>query len=84
MGGHGAIKGEAWSPSGGWFFTPKNWKPNTMVVLGGLAAVGLATYVVGNKLQYVANQQEPDSTIERWNLAARKGRQQSATTAASN
>lgn len=74
----GAIKGEAWSPSGGWFFTPKNWRPNTLIVLGGLAVAGACTVILGNKLQYQSNTAEPDETIARWNAAAAKARQESA------
>lgn len=74
----GAIKGEAWSPSGGWFFIPKNWKPNTFIVIGGMTVVGIASLIVGNKLQYVANTAETDTTIQRWNNAAREVRAISA------
>lgn len=74
----GAIKGEAWSPSGGWFFIPKNWKSNTYFVLGGLAVAGVLSVVLGNKLQYQSNTAEPDETIARWNAAAAKARQESA------
>lgn len=78
MGGHGAIKGEAWSPSGGWYFTPKNAKPNTIIVLGGLAVVGVVTAVIGNKLTVQANPDNEDAVIARWNAAAAKARKDSA------
>lgn len=74
----GAIKGEAWSPSGGWFFVPKNWKPNTYLALGGLAVAGALSVVVGSKLQYQSNTAETDETIAKWNAAAAKARQASA------
>ena len=74
----GAIKGEAWSPAGGWFFIPKNANRNFAVVATGLVAFTAATWFLGSKLQFLSNEQEPDSTIDRWNSAARKARQDSA------
>lgn len=74
----GAIKGEAWSPSGGWYFIPKNWKPNTAVALGGLAVAAALSAFVGAKLQYQANTAETDETIAKWNAAAAKARQTAA------
>lgn len=74
----GAIKGEAWSPAGGWNFIPKNWKPNTVFVLAGLAGVAAVSWAVGSRLQYQSNTEKDDEIVERWNSAARKARQQSA------
>lgn len=74
----GAIKGEAWSPAGGWNFIPKNWKPNTAVVLAGLAGVAVVSWAVGSRLQYQSNSEKDDKTVERWNAAARRARQEAA------
>lgn len=68
----------AWSPSGGWFFTPKNYKANTLVITAGLVGVSLLAYAYGEKVGVQANTSIDDDTIAKWNSAAKKARESSA------
>ncbi|CCA69939.1 hypothetical protein PIIN_03879 [Serendipita indica DSM 11827] len=35
---------EVWSPAGGWWARPKNWKTNTVVVMGGVVALSYLVF----------------------------------------
>ncbi|KAI0791485.1 hypothetical protein BC629DRAFT_365268 [Irpex lacteus] len=37
---------EVWSPAGGWWTRPSNWKTNTAVAAAGIAALAYATWTV--------------------------------------
>ncbi|KAF9488478.1 hypothetical protein BDN71DRAFT_1457160 [Pleurotus eryngii] len=37
---------EVWSPAGGWWVRPSNWKSNTAVAFGGILALTYATWSV--------------------------------------
>ncbi|KAI0089445.1 hypothetical protein BDY19DRAFT_889584, partial [Irpex rosettiformis] len=37
---------EVWSPAGGWWTRPANWKANTAVVAAGIAAIVYGTWTV--------------------------------------
>ncbi|CAN6617874.1 hypothetical protein TRVA0_007S00958 [Trichomonascus vanleenenianus] len=66
------------SPSGGWFFIPKNWKFNTVVIGAGTLLVAAVTYELGERTTYKSNTEYDDETIARWNKAARQAREASA------
>ncbi|KAJ3821210.1 hypothetical protein F5880DRAFT_1466632, partial [Lentinula raphanica] len=36
---------QVWSPAGGWWVRPSNWKSNTFIVAAGIAGI---CYMVGN------------------------------------
>jgi len=40
-----------WTPSGGWFASPKNWKANTLVALGGIGLAALSTFSFSASLE---------------------------------
>lgn len=40
-----------WTPSGGWFASPKNWKANTLVVLGGIGLAAFSTFSLSASLE---------------------------------
>jgi len=43
-----------WTPSGGWFASPKNWKANTLVVLGGIGLAAFSTFSLSASLEVSA------------------------------
>ncbi|KAJ3771586.1 hypothetical protein FB446DRAFT_739753 [Lentinula raphanica] len=47
MGGDGRYPypKQVWSPAGGWWVRPSNWKSNTFIVAAGIAGI---CYMVGN------------------------------------
>ena len=53
MGGGTKIRfpSHVWTPTGGWYANPKNWKRNTMVVAGGIAFLSFLIYRKGESLQ---------------------------------
>ncbi|KAF9039703.1 hypothetical protein BDZ89DRAFT_374023 [Hymenopellis radicata] len=38
-----------WSPSGGWWVQPKNWKTNTLVVVLGTGVLSYGLFVISTK-----------------------------------
>lgn len=40
-----------WSPAGGWWHNPPNWKRNTVLVGLGIVAVNIAAFRLSNRLE---------------------------------
>ncbi|TFJ88645.1 hypothetical protein NSK_000214 [Nannochloropsis salina CCMP1776] len=40
-----------WTPSGGWFPNPKNWRANTLLVLGGIGVAAFSTFSLSASLE---------------------------------
>lgn len=40
-----------WSPAGGWWHDPVNWKRNTMVLVAGIGLVGMLIFNKGRSLE---------------------------------
>ncbi|EIN14631.1 hypothetical protein PUNSTDRAFT_81119 [Punctularia strigosozonata HHB-11173 SS5] len=41
-----------WSPAGGWWARPSNWKTNTAITAGGIAAIVLATWNISKDKEW--------------------------------
>ncbi|KAF9730927.1 hypothetical protein PMIN06_005799 [Paraphaeosphaeria minitans] len=54
MGGGGKIPypKHVWSPAGGWYAQPANWKANTFVMGGVLASIVGAVWMLSANLEY--------------------------------
>ncbi|KAL1607983.1 hypothetical protein SLS60_002922 [Paraconiothyrium brasiliense] len=54
MGGGGKIPypKHVWSPAGGWYAQPANWKANTFVMGAVLASIVGATWMLSANLEY--------------------------------
>ncbi|KAK7539443.1 uncharacterized protein J3D65DRAFT_618651 [Phyllosticta citribraziliensis] len=54
MGGGGKIPypKHVWSPAGGWYGQPKNWKANTAVIGSVLVGISVALFTTSANLEY--------------------------------
>ncbi|KAK3201381.1 hypothetical protein GRF29_185g754199 [Pseudopithomyces chartarum] len=54
MGGGGKIPypKHVWSPAGGWYAQPANWKANTFIMGAVVASLVGATWMLGARLEY--------------------------------
>ncbi|PVG03991.1 hypothetical protein CPB86DRAFT_312671 [Serendipita vermifera] len=43
-GGHYPYPKEVWSPAGGWWTRPANWKSNTLIIVGGIGALSYLVF----------------------------------------
>ncbi|KAG8759713.1 hypothetical protein FRC14_005197 [Serendipita sp. 396] len=43
-GGHYPYPKEVWSPAGGWWAQPKNWRVNTFIAMGGVTALAYLVF----------------------------------------
>lgn len=50
-GGHYAYPKGVWSPAGGWWADPKNWRRNTAVAFLGIAAISTVVFFKSAQLE---------------------------------
>ncbi|KLO08761.1 hypothetical protein SCHPADRAFT_834903, partial [Schizopora paradoxa] len=60
-GGQYPYPKEVWSPAGGWWVRPSNWKANTIIAFGGIVATTFAVWKVSAAREYRHN--APDRPI---------------------
>ncbi|ODV93988.1 hypothetical protein PACTADRAFT_4881 [Pachysolen tannophilus NRRL Y-2460] len=65
------------SPTGGWNFTPANWRMNTVFALVGFAACSGVLYALGEKYVYNPRLEYEEEDVLRWNEAAGASNQKS-------
>lgn len=73
---------QPWSPSGGWWHTPKNYRANLVYISLGMFALSVVGWRFNDTIKVTSNREVDDDTIERWNKAARKSREAAAVTKA--
>ncbi|CDO57879.1 conserved hypothetical protein [Geotrichum candidum] len=80
MGGHGHefLPKQPWSPSGGWWYTPKNANTNLLYISLGMTLVSIAAWKFGERITVQSSHEVDDDTITRWNNAAKKSRESAA------
>ncbi|CAH2449215.1 Subunit of mitochondrial NADH:ubiquinone oxidoreductase (complex I) [Komagataella phaffii CBS 7435] len=59
-------------PTGGWNFTPANWKQNTVLVLVGFTACCVGLYKLGEAGSYNPKLKYKEEELSRWNQSAKK------------
>ncbi|KZP20339.1 hypothetical protein FIBSPDRAFT_827135 [Athelia psychrophila] len=66
-GGRYPYPKNVWSPAGGWWVRPSNWKSNTAIVFGGILAIGYGVFTISaaKEWRYV----QPDRHIPSMNWA---------------
>lgn len=40
-----------WTPAGGWYAAPKNWRANTLVMLGAIGVAAFSTFTLSASLE---------------------------------
>ncbi|KAL2120765.1 hypothetical protein VTJ04DRAFT_4792 [Mycothermus thermophilus] len=62
MGGGGKIPypKHVWSPSGGWYCQPANWKRNTAIAFAVIFGIEALLFKLSGELEYRAKMPEPD------------------------
>ncbi|KAL2839148.1 hypothetical protein BJX68DRAFT_272270 [Aspergillus pseudodeflectus] len=62
MGGGGKIPypKEVWSPAGGWYARPANWKANTAIIGAAMVGIIAAVWSLSAEREYRDKMPEPD------------------------
>ncbi|TFK52871.1 hypothetical protein OE88DRAFT_1697250 [Heliocybe sulcata] len=57
---------EVWSPAGGWWTRPSNWKSNTAIAFAGILAITYATWQVSADKEWRFQEPTRDIPSMRW------------------
>lgn len=71
-GGYYPFPKYVWSPSGGWWFTPKNYKTNAVILGSALVGSSAIAYFVSKNSQHDPQLEHSDEVIKKWNNAVKK------------
>ncbi|KDQ56755.1 hypothetical protein JAAARDRAFT_300579 [Jaapia argillacea MUCL 33604] len=64
---------QVWSPSGGWWTRPSNWKANTAIAFAGIAVVGYATFTLSADKEWRHNEPaKPIPSIGQSNIGRKR------------
>ncbi|GMM32694.1 hypothetical protein DASC09_000190 [Saccharomycopsis crataegensis] len=61
-----------WTPTGGWWFTPKNAKTNAVVITTAFVATLLISYKAAKPMEFDPQLEHSEETIAKWNNAVKK------------
>eukprot|EP00924_Labyrinthula_sp_SR-Ha-C_P016903 maker-scaffold_6-augustus-gene-18.52-mRNA-1 protein AED:0.09 eAED:0.09 QI:0/0.5/0.33/1/0.5/0.33/3/60/160 len=61
---------KVWTPSGGWWYTPKNWKSNTLVSLGVCGALSVGLFMFSTSKEQIFYVRTP-GTLSRKNFMSK-------------
>lgn len=69
---------QPWSPSGGWWHTPRNYRANLAWIGLGMVLASVAGWRFSERITVRSNTEVDDETVARWNAAARESRRAAA------
>ncbi|KAH8087530.1 hypothetical protein HD553DRAFT_308377 [Filobasidium floriforme] len=74
MGGGGQypFPKEVWSPSGGWWSRPSNWRANTLIAAGGIAVATLGVWRISARNEIRHTQPTKPIPSANWSPQARE------------
>ncbi|ODV73707.1 uncharacterized protein CYBJADRAFT_184750 [Cyberlindnera jadinii NRRL Y-1542] len=72
-GGHFPSPKHVWAPTGGWWFTPKNYKSNVLLIGSSAALFSLVVFQLCRGIEHNPKEEYPEQVIDRWNKAAASG-----------
>lgn len=49
-----------WSPAGGWYAQPANWKANTAILLAGMGVVTAGAWILSARIEHRDKMPDPD------------------------
>ncbi|CEP23435.1 hypothetical protein BN1211_4017 [Cyberlindnera jadinii] len=58
---------------GGWWFTPKNYKSNVLLIGSSAALFSLVVFQLCRGIEHNPKEEYPEQVIDRWNKAAASG-----------